>query len=102
MLVDRHVRACTPAPGAWTTWQGERLKVGPLEPVAGADGAAGSPPAELVVGRREVLVGTGTGVVRLGQVKPVGKRWMAAASWARGAHPASGAVLGSSPGAHRG
>ena len=28
--VDRRVRACTPAPGAWTTLAGERLKLGPV------------------------------------------------------------------------
>ena len=28
--VDRLVRACTPAPGAWTTFRGERLKLGPV------------------------------------------------------------------------
>src|SRR5690242_20382367 len=26
--VDRRVRACTPSPGAWTTFRGERLKLG--------------------------------------------------------------------------
>ena len=29
-VVDRHVRGCTPAPGAWTTFRGERVKVGPV------------------------------------------------------------------------
>src|SRR6185436_9974991 len=28
--VDRQVRACTPAPGAWTTWGGERIGLGPV------------------------------------------------------------------------
>ncbi|WP_353507885.1 methionyl-tRNA formyltransferase, partial [Intrasporangium sp.] len=28
--IDRLVRACTPAPGAWTTFRGERLKLAPL------------------------------------------------------------------------
>jgi hypothetical protein len=28
--VDRQVRACTPAPGAWTTFRGQRLKLGPI------------------------------------------------------------------------
>ncbi len=28
--VDRRIRACTPAPGAWTTLAGERLKLGPV------------------------------------------------------------------------
>ena len=27
-VVDRHVRGCTPAPGAWTTFRAERVKVG--------------------------------------------------------------------------
>ena len=30
--VDRRVRACTPAPGAWTTLRGDRLKLGPVTP----------------------------------------------------------------------
>ncbi len=46
--VDRLVRGCTPAPGAWTTFRGERLKLGPVRPVdAQPDGA----PAGLAVGR---------------------------------------------------
>jgi methionyl-tRNA formyltransferase len=28
--VDRRIRACTPAPGAWTTFLGERVKLGPV------------------------------------------------------------------------
>ena len=43
--IDRQVRACTPAPGAWTTWAGERVKLGPLDP---ADGQL--PPGEVVAG----------------------------------------------------
>src|SRR6476661_3796417 len=53
--IDRQVRACTPAPGAWTTWAGDRLGLGPVEPAGPADLA----PAEVGVGRRYVLVGTG-------------------------------------------
>ncbi len=30
LAVDRRIRACTPAPGAWTTYLGERLKLGPV------------------------------------------------------------------------
>ena len=29
--VDRRIRACTPAPGAWTTYDGERIKLGPVD-----------------------------------------------------------------------
>ena len=40
VAVDRLVRGCTPAPGAWTTFRGERVKLGPVQPSSrGADGA---------------------------------------------------------------
>src|SRR5262249_20508459 len=77
--IDRQVRACTPAPGAWTTYAGERLKLGPLAP---ADGQL--PPGEVVAGKKVVVVGTGTAALRLGEVQAVGKRPMPAPDWARG------------------
>ncbi|HEY3507345.1 MAG TPA: methionyl-tRNA formyltransferase [Actinocatenispora sp.] len=84
--VDRRVRAGTPAPGAWTVFRDERVKLLPVTP---ADGAT-PPPGEMVVGRNEVLVGTGTTAVRLGEVQPAGKKRMAAADWARGARIQTG------------
>src|SRR4051794_7647329 len=33
-VIDRRVRGCTPAPGAWTTWRGDRLGLGPVLPDA--------------------------------------------------------------------
>ncbi len=78
--IDRQVRACTPAPGAWTTCRGDRLGVGPVE-LADAEGLR---PGHLRVGKRDVLVGTATEPVRLGLVRPAGKREMPAADWARG------------------
>jgi methionyl-tRNA formyltransferase len=92
LAVDRRVRACTPAPGAWTTLpSGERLGLGPVQPVADTTGLA---PGEVQVSKREVLVGTATSAVRLGDVVPVGKKKMAAADWARGARLEPGTVLG--------
>ncbi len=79
MGVDRRVRACTPAPGAWTTYDGERVKLGPLST---ADGAL--PPGELLVGKNAVAVGTGSSALKLGLVKAFGKKEMPAADWARG------------------
>ncbi|MGI8524479.1 MAG: methionyl-tRNA formyltransferase [Nocardioides sp.] len=87
--IDRQIRACTPAPGAWTTLQGERLKLGPVTP---ADGAL--PPGELMIGKNTVVVGTGSGAVRLGDVQAFGKQQMAAADWARGVRLEPGTVLG--------
>jgi methionyl-tRNA formyltransferase len=97
-VVGRQIRACTPAPGAWTLLGGTRLKLGPVRvnapgPAAAAAGnarAAGSPdslaPGELWAGRAGVFVGTATHPVELGDVQPPGKRPMAAAAWARGLH----------------
>ncbi len=79
--VDRRIRACTPAPGAWTTWQGERMKLGPVRPDDGEPLA----PGRLEVAKRTVHVGTGSGRVLLGEVGPPGRKPMAAADWARGA-----------------
>lgn len=90
VAIDRQVRACTPAPGAWTTYAGERFKVGPLEP----DPQVRLAPGELAVSRNAVHVGTATDAVRLGEVKAFGKRQMAAADWARGERPTDGTVLG--------
>ncbi len=90
-VVDRRVRGVTPAPGAWTTWRGDRLRVGPVEPLPSSLGLA---PGEVSVGTTGVLVGTGRGAVRLEQVQPAGKRMLPVADWARGARPAPGERLG--------
>jgi methionyl-tRNA formyltransferase len=88
--VDRGVRACTPEPGAWTTYDGARLKLGPVRVDAGLERL---PVGRLAVTRRTVHVGTATHPVRLGEVQPVGKRPMPAADWARGVRVADGAAV---------
>ena len=82
LAVSRLIRACTPAPGAWSVLDGTRLKLGPLAAVTDSGGAAA--PGELLVERSRVLVGTGTLPVELGDVQPDGKRLMRAPDWARG------------------
>jgi methionyl-tRNA formyltransferase len=90
VALDRQIRACTPAPGAWTLFAGERFKVGPVS-LAEAELA----PGQIRATKSEVLVGTADVAVRLGQVKPFGKKEMAAADWARGVTLADGATFGS-------
>lgn len=88
--VDRQVRACTPVPGAWTTFRDGRIKVMPLvQSSQNGDLAAGV----LAVSKDEVLVGTGSHAVRLGQVQPQGRRPMAATDWARGVRVESSELL---------
>jgi methionyl-tRNA formyltransferase len=88
--VDRRIRACTPAPGAWSTFRGERIKLGPVHLTGGA---ANLGPGEILVGRNGVLVGTGTGAVALGEVRAAGKKAMPADAWARGVRPEPGERL---------
>jgi methionyl-tRNA formyltransferase len=79
--VDRRIRACTPAPGAWTTLREERLKLGPVRPIANGPRLG---PGDLLVERSQVLAGTATTPVVLDDVRPAGKKAMAATDWARG------------------
>ena len=89
--IDRRIRACTPAPGAWTTFRGERVKLGPVTVIANAEQLA---PGELLIERSRVLVGSATQPVQLGEVRAAGKREMAASDWARGIRPAASERLG--------
>jgi methionyl-tRNA formyltransferase len=89
--VDRRIRACTPAPGAWTTLREDRLKLGPVRPVANGPQLE---PGDLLVERSQVLVGTATTPVMLGEVRAAGKKAMPATDWARGLRIAPGEKLG--------
>jgi methionyl-tRNA formyltransferase len=91
VAVDRRVRAMTPAPGAWSTYEGERVKLGPVLPDPGHDRLA---PGVLAVGRSTVHVGTATDPVLLGDLQATGKKLMPAADWARGVRVVSGATFG--------
>ena len=77
--VDRLVRACAPAPGAWTTFRGERFKINSAH-----ISDAALPPGVLEITKRSVRVGTGTRALQLGEVQAQGKKPMTAADWARG------------------
>ncbi|KQV76679.1 methionyl-tRNA formyltransferase [Aeromicrobium sp. Root344] len=78
--IDRHIRGCTPAPGAWTLLEGDRVKIGPATI---ADDRT-LVPGQLSIGKQEVRVGTTTTDLVLGDVQAVGKKRMRAADWARG------------------
>lgn len=78
--IDRVIRGCQPAPGAWTTIHGDRFKINSAVRI---DGEALSP-GHLRVTKKSVQVGTGDGVLELGQVQAQNKKPMRAADWARG------------------
>ncbi|HET6741618.1 MAG TPA: methionyl-tRNA formyltransferase [Kribbella sp.] len=90
--VDRLVRGCNPAPGAWTTFRGERLKV-----LAVRLTDEELKPGELQATKSSVKVGTGSKAVELVTVQPQGKKPMAAADWARGVRLSDDDALGLKP-----
>ncbi len=91
LRADRVVRGCTPAPGAWTVFRGERLKLIQVAPVPERTDLA---PGVLSVGKNNVYVGTGSYAVELLWVQAQGKKPMRAADWARGVRIADGELLG--------
>lgn len=96
LAVDRLVRGCTPAPGAWTTLpDGARLGIGPVTVVDDEQTPAGAlVPGEIAVTKTSVRVGTATAAVELGEVTPAGKKVMRASDWARGARLDASTRLG--------
>jgi len=90
--IDRLVRSVTPEPGAWCSFREARLGLGPVTPVR--TGEVELEPGELRAEKKRVLVGTATVPVQLGEVRPVGKRAMPAADWARGVRIGEGERLG--------
>lgn len=105
------VRSADPAPGAFTTFRGERLKVyraAPIElsssPSEDADDgtkAAGPPdPADALPGtivrvdKGGPIIACGDGAIRLEQVQPTGKARMDGAAFVNGYRPKVGERLG--------
>ena len=80
--LDRQIRACDPWPGAYTRWQGQRLKVLRARPHPGwcEDGQ----PGEVVETEAGLGVVTGEGLLELVEVQPAGKKPMPAAAFAHG------------------
>jgi methionyl-tRNA formyltransferase len=77
--VHNLVRALNPAPGAWTTLRGTRLKVFATRPAGGAGLAPGQLRAD-----GDLVAGTADGGLFLGDVQLAGKRRMSGGELARG------------------
>ncbi len=94
------VRSADPAPGAHTTFRGDRLKVFRTVPVAASELPADvwsgpDEPGRLVhVDKRGAVVACGDGFVQLAEVQPVGKARMDGAAFVNGYRPEVGERLG--------
>lgn len=83
LAVDRHIRSVTPAPGAWTTLGGERVKIGSARPAE--ESAPDLEPGRIAWDKKAVHVGTASAPMVLETIQPPGKRMMDALNWVRGA-----------------
>lgn len=81
VAVAHHVRGVTPEPGAWTEYNGQRMK---LERVIPAPNVTGLAPGHVELRDGAVYAGTGSYAVQLTRVQPSGKKPMAVLDWARG------------------
>ncbi|WP_295648147.1 methionyl-tRNA formyltransferase [uncultured Dietzia sp.] len=98
IAVDRQIRSVTPAPGAWTTMGGERVKIGVARPADQSELEAMGSESSLAPGRirwdkRAFLVGTASAPILIEKLQPPGKKMMEALDWVRGARLESGTVF---------
>ena len=84
--IRNQVRGLNPAPGAWTTLRGRRMKLWATEPFDAADLA----PGELGVRGDALVAGTGDGTLELSEIQLQGKRPTGGLEAARGLRLAPG------------
>lgn len=89
--LSRQVRAYNPWPGAYTTWQGQRLKVLRAAPV---EWHGDQPPGQVITLPEGMAVTTGEGALLLFEVQLAGKRAMSITAFLRGQQEFLGSRLG--------
>ncbi|MCP4362475.1 MAG: methionyl-tRNA formyltransferase [Chloroflexi bacterium] len=90
--LDRQIRAMTPWPGAFTTWQGVTLKI--LEAVLFDDRVPPGQPGQVINIAGKTVVRTANGGLQLQQVQLADKRAMSLADFLRGQPQFIGTKLG--------
>ncbi len=89
--IERQVRAFDPWPGAYTFWQGRRLKITRAKPLVGWCGP--EVPGTVIEAPEGVAVATGEGALLLEQLQLEGRRCVDCASFLRGQPGLIGSVL---------
>ncbi len=91
------MRGCDPWPAAWTELEGSVVQMfGPSLPGSetgpGSESGTAAEPGTVVEAdpREGLVVSTGSGTIRIGEVKAAGRARMEAAAWIRGRGAASG------------
>ena len=88
--IHNHVRGLDPWPGAYTTINGELLKLAETSPEA-AEGLTGS---VIAADKNGVCVACGCGSLRIQQLQLAGRKRLAAADFLRGCPLEAGAMMG--------
>lgn len=91
LVIERAIRAYDPWPGAFTTWQGQPLKLGAAR--VDADWSGPEEPGTLLAGD-SVRVATGSGALELLELQLAGKRMMSGGDWLHGQREGVGQQLG--------
>jgi methionyl-tRNA formyltransferase len=100
VVLDRRVRAMTPWPGAYTWWQGQRLKIKTAVPIMAAGLPAGKPgqivhrPTDQGWQEETAVVLTGNGGLQLQTIQLAGKRETSVSDFLRGRPDFMGTILG--------
>ncbi len=91
LVIERMSRAYDPWPSAFTTWQGQQLKI--INATIDADWRGNEPPGT-VLDSMGLRVATGSGALEIQQLQPAGKRPMNGTDWLRGQRGLVGNLLG--------
>ena len=86
------IRGLAPAPGAYTLWNGERLKVWKAR--VNEKNTAKAPGTIVEIGKDHLLVQTGNGCLEVLELQPAGKKAMPAKAFCNGTGVVEGAILG--------
>lgn len=79
--IDRKIRAFNPAPGSWTTFRDEVVKIDSVL----LSEKPSSKPGEILVSEKDLFVSTATNSLQILSIKPAGKPVMNASAWLNGA-----------------
>jgi methionyl-tRNA formyltransferase len=102
--IDRQIRAFNPVPGAWTTWQGEKLKVWRARPVDDATAVSfaripNARPGEIVAATSELIVMCGAesgkkSALAISEIQRAGGKRLPVEAWLRSNNaPLVGAIF---------
>jgi len=87
--IERLVRAFTPWPGTYTTWDGKQLKIHKVDIMTGQD-----QPGRVVAQDSQIAVGTGQGLLVLRELQLEGKKRVTIDDFVRGHADFVGSQLG--------